>query len=89
MGSRFLETRGSWSIHGLLQIILFGLWLTLLCYCLCLFHIIVELHAMDENNHFIGKWKWILCVVNAFFIHDIYFVYLVETFITLKCKNLM
>ena len=34
----------------------------LLWTCLCLFHAIVELHAMDEemfNDSLIGEWKWI------------------------------
>ena len=34
----------------------------LLCSCLCLFEVIVKLHAMDIrmlNDFFIRKWKWI------------------------------
>ena len=51
--------------------------------CLCLFDVINELHVMDErmlNEFLIGK--WILYVIKACLIHDVYLVYLVETCIT-------
>ena len=40
------------------------------CSCHCLFHVIVELHGMDEkmiNDFLIEKWKWILYVSLIFF----------------------
>ena len=51
----------------------------------CLLDAIVELHAMDENtsNEFlIRKRTWIIDVINPDLIHDLYFVYVVEEFIT-------
>ena len=32
------------------------------------------------------RWKWTLYVINAYLIQDLYFVYVVEAFITLHCK---
>ena len=45
LGSRFLQTRGSWAPLS------FALWIVakLLYSCLCLLDVIVELHAMDEK----------------------------------------
>ena len=43
----------------------------LVCSNLCLFSAIVELHAMAEklfNDYLIGKWKWILFVIRAYFV---------------------
>ena len=34
------------------------------------------------NDFLIGKWNWILYVIKASLIHDFYFVYEVEAFIT-------
>jgi hypothetical protein len=64
----------------------FSLWIVdkLLCSCLCLLDAIIDLHAMDEkifNDFFIGKGKWVLYVINL--ISFLYFVYVVEAFITL------
>lgn len=61
----------------------------LLCSCLCVFDVVVELHAMDEkmfNDFLIGKWKWFLYVIKAYLINALYFVYVVEAFITLNWK---
>ena len=48
-----------------------------------------ELCRMDKNvfnDILIGKWKWIVCAINAYLFHDLCFVYVVETFITLNWK---
>ena len=50
---------------------------------------IVEFHAMDEKNFDdfqIGKWKWILYVINAHLVWQLIFVYVVEAFIILHQK---
>ena len=42
---------------------------------------------MDENlfNEFlIGKVKWSSYVIKAYLIHDLYFIYVVDAFITLN-----
>ena len=42
----------------------------LLCSCLCLFDVIIELHAKDEkivNNFHTGKLKW-----DSYLTHDLY-----------------
>ena len=36
------------------------------------------------TDFLIEKWKWILCVWKDYLVHDLYFVYVVEAFITLK-----
>ena len=61
----------------------------LLCSCLHLFDVVIELHPVDENmfNDFlIGKWMWIEYVIKACLLHDMYYVYVVEAFITLHWK---
>ena len=50
------------------------------------------LHAMDEkmfNDNLIRKWEYILYVMKAYLIHDLYFVYVVEAFIMLNWKSLV
>ena len=56
----------------------------LLCFCLCLFDIIVELYAMDEKYFVLGKWKWNSCVIKAYLIQDMCFVYVAEAITTLN-----
>ena len=49
----------------------------------------VELHPMNEkifNNLLIGKWKYIVYVKKAYLFQELYFIYLVETFIGLNWK---
>ena len=53
-----LQTLGFWSAHGVP--LSFVLWIVveLLCSCLCLFDVIVELHVMNRktfNDFLIGK----------------------------------
>ena len=36
------------------------------------------------NDFLIGEWKWNLYVRNAYLFHDLYFVYVAETFIILN-----
>ena len=53
---------------------------------LCLLDAIVDLHAMDEkifDDFLIGKWKWIVHVINTYVIQGLDFVYTVDAFITL------
>jgi hypothetical protein len=88
-GFHDLQTRGSWSAHGLCWDLLFGLWLGYDCSCLCLFDANVEVHAMDEktfNDFLIEKWRWISSIIKASSIHSSYFVYVVEAFTTLHYK---
>ena len=59
----------------------------LLYCCLCLFDAIIKVHVVYEkmfNENIIGKWKWISYVIKVYFIHDLYLVYIVETFIILN-----
>ena len=60
-----------------------------LCSCLCLFDAIGELHAMDERSTMTLslKVRVDLYVMKAYFNYDLYFVYVVEAFITLNCKD--
>jgi hypothetical protein len=54
-----------------------------------LFDAIVELYVMDNKmsiDFLIRKWAYILRVIKAYLIHDLYFVYVVEAFITLNWK---
>ena len=69
----------------------FVLWIVtkLLCSCLCLFDIIIELHGMDEKNvqwlsHW--KWKWILLGIMVYIVHYFYFVYVLEHVTKLNWK---
>ena len=58
----------------------------LLCFYICLLDVIVELHPMDEEcsmTLLFWKWKWNFCAINAYLLKDVYFVYVVEAFITL------
>jgi hypothetical protein len=57
----------------------------LLCSCLCLFDVIVDLHAMDEkafNDFLIRKSKWISIGNKGLLIHDYCFPYVVEAFLS-------
>ena len=59
----------------------------LLCSCLCLIDVIVELHVVFEkvfNDFVIERQKWIVYVKKAYMIHDLYFVHVVEAFIILN-----
>ena len=50
-----------------------------------MFDAIVELQAIYVNlfNEFLNeKWKWILCVMRTYLSRDLYFVCVVEAFIT-------
>ena len=89
LGSRFLQTRGLWRAHGLPWILQSRLWLSN--------YVLFSLFAWC--NHWvtcyewkfvqwisIGQWKWILYVKNACLIQGLYFVYVVETCITLHWK---
>ena len=61
----------------------------LLCSCLYLIDAIIELHATNEkkfNEFLIGKWKWVLYVIKAYLIHDLYVVHVVKEIITLNLK---
>ena len=51
-----------------------------LCSYLCLFDIIVELNAMDEKH----SMTFILYVINSYLDHDVWFIYVVEAFITVN-----
>ena len=45
---------------------------------------IIELHPIDvkvANDIFIGRWKWIAYVINAYLFHDVYLMYVVEAFL--------
>jgi len=83
LGSRFTTwrlTKHSWAP------LCFALWIAakLLCSFLCMLDTIVGLHATSEkmfNDFLIGKWKWILYVINEYLIQNLYFVYVVEAFI--------
>ena len=41
------------------------------------------------NDFLIGKWKWVIHVINAYLIWDLYFVYVVETFFYITFENLV
>ena len=49
LGSRCLQTRGSWSTHGAPLSFAIHIVAKALCFCLCLLDAIIELHAMDEK----------------------------------------
>ena len=73
-------------------IFLSKLWLSYLCSCLSLFDAIVELHAMDAimlEKFCIGKQEWMLHVIEAYLVYDLYFLYLVGAFITPTPKSLV
>ena len=54
----------------------------LLCSCLCLFDVIVDLHVMDRKKK---PWKVkVDHVIKANLIHSFYLLYIVEAFITLN-----
>ena len=38
------------------------------------------IHEKVDNDIFIGRWKWIAYVINAFLFHDEYSMYVVEAF---------
>ena len=83
MGSRCLQTRGSWSAHGLPLHVSLQIVANIICFCLCFFDAIIELQAMAENmfNDFIfGNWNWISYVIEEYLIHDLYHAYAVEAF---------
>ena len=68
-------------------VLLIGLWLT---YCafvfICLMQLLGFMLRMKKMFHdfLIGKCELILYVIYAYTIHDLYFVIVVEAFITLK-----
>ena len=41
------------------------------------------------NNFLIGNWMKIVCVIKAYFYQELYFVYVIGTFIALKLKTLV
>ena len=87
-GSRYLLTGDTWSSHGLPWVLLPGLWLSFMRYCLCVFDAIIELHIMDEkmfNDFLIGRWKWIVYVIRVYLIHDLAF-WICSEFIKLNWK---
>ena len=56
----------------------------------CLGSLYYELYLLDEKifyDLFVGKWKWILYIIRAYLFHDLYYVYVVETFITVKWET--
>ena len=54
----------------------------LLCSCLCLFDVIVDLHVMDRKKK---PWKVkVDHVIKANLIHNFYLLYVVEAFISLN-----
>ena len=82
------QAKGSWSAHMLLWVFLSIL---LLCSYLCLFDTIIELHATNEKNKKIKKCSMTFSLVsnmdftcNKGIIKFLYFVYVVEAFITLN-----
>jgi hypothetical protein len=51
----------------------------ILCFCVRLFDLVVELHTMDEkkvNDFLIGKWKWLLYVKGLF--HDDIYIFVLS-----------
>ena len=54
--------------------------------CLSLFDTIIESHAMDQNDLFRWKVEEDFMCNKSYLIHDINFVYVVETFITLNYR---
>jgi hypothetical protein len=55
LGFIFLQTKGCWSANGLPLSYALRFVVDLMCSSLCLFETIIELHAMDENEFFIGN----------------------------------
>ena len=41
------------------------------------------------NNFLIGNWMKIVCVMKAYLFHELYFVYVIRTFIAFKLKTLV
>ena len=71
------------SLGALMSSLEFCSWIVAkwLCSSFCLFDELDELHAMDEkifNDFLIGKWQWLLDVIKAHLIHDLYFLYVVR-----------